>query len=168
MVFATVDTKSRVGARLPIRCRMHQRCRIRTALATGGKRPMVFDAVRASTVSANHARSSAEVLVVTPETTARTEGNANLRRSLPEKTNRGADIDRTPNESLHPRSRLRIPDVEEDRARIRAPGIANDPGGSSKTNTVREDRGVEDAFSIPSDDGDIDALKKGDAHKFTK
>ena len=120
--------------------------------------------MRAHTDGAEHASRVAEVRVMTPRTTAGTEGHANLHGRLPKEADRQAHVDRAVDERLHPGPSLRVPDVEVNSTGVRMSGIANDPRWGCQTDAVLVDSGAEDDFSILGSDGLATSEEIGRAH----
>ena len=123
--------------------------------------------MRAHTDGTEHASRVAEVRVMTPRTTAGTEGHANLHGRLPKEADRQANVDRAVDEHLHPGPSLRVPDVEVNSTGIRTSGIANDPWWGCQTDAVFVDSGAEDDFGILGSDG-LATSEEGHVHEFTE
>lgn len=78
-----------------------------------------------------------------------------------------ANVDRPIDEGLHPRTRLQVPDVEKDSARIGTLRIADDPRWHGKANAIPKDRGVKDDVSIHWSDR-FSTSKEENLDKFTE
>ena len=168
MRFTAVKTISSMRAQFPICSRWHRWHMVRLILTAGCKGMMIIFAVRTHTDRAHHAEGAAVVEDVTPATATGAVRHTNVRRRLTEEANHIANIERAVDESFHPGSLLRIPDVKEDSTRVCTTGIANDLRQSSKMNVVFEDSGKEDVFSTRR--GEMSALQsnEGDANKFAE
>jgi len=112
------------------------------------KSAVVYFAVRALAYGAENASRVAIVRVMTPRTTAGAVEHPNLHGCLPEVADHSLNIEGAINERLHSGASLGVPDIEVDCTGVCTPGIMDNPGWGSKTNTVLEDRGGKDGFSI--------------------
>lgn len=89
-----------------------------------------------------------EVEVMTPTCATWTVGHAHMDSCFLKIANRYANVDGSVDECLHPGPSLRVPDVEVNGTCVGLLGIANDPQGHSKADTVSKDRGVEEGGGI--------------------
>jgi hypothetical protein len=101
--------------------------RLRGSLAARCEGAVGFFTMRAHTDRADDARGIALVLGVTPEAAALAEWHAYVDACWSKHTSHAANIHRAAHEGLHPRTRLRVPDVEENSAGVRRLRVAYDP-----------------------------------------
>ena len=148
MGFATVLTDSIVRAGSIIGGRRDRGNLFGVAFAACCKSVVVYFAVRALAYGAENASRVAIVCVMTPQTTVDTVGHPNLHGRLPEVADHSPNIEGVINEGLHSGTGLGVPDIEVDCTGVCMPGIMDNLGWGSKTNTVLEDRGGKDGFSI--------------------
>jgi len=104
------------------------------------KGTMVGLAMWSHTNRTHHMDRSAVVKVASPTRAMRAEGNIYFRQSPSKKANQSTNIDRPIHEYTHPRSFLRISDVEVNGACICSPRVMNDPRRSSQADVVLVDR----------------------------
>ena len=123
--------------------------------------------MRAHTDRTENTSRVAEVRVMTPQTTAGTEGHTNLHGCLPEKADHQANVDRVVDKRLHPGPGLRVPDVEVDCAGICTSGVVNNPWWGCQTDAVLVDSGAEDDFGILGSNG-LATSEEGHVHEFAE
>ena len=148
MRFATVLADSNVRAGSIIGGGRDRGNLFGVAFAACCKSTVVYFAVRALAYGAKNASRVAIVRVMTPRTTAGAVGHPNLHGLLPEVADHGPNIEGAINKGLHSGTGLGVPDIEVDCTGVCTPGITDNLGWGSKTNTVLEDRGGKNGFSI--------------------